>query len=125
MDETKTFTIESGEGTQRDVLLNLHHWDKQQARIKGAMWAGPILIGGLLTIFIPIVHFVSVPASLIIAPVVYLTVSKLFASGTSFKGEALCPSCKQASLLSGSAETFPAYVNCMGCRAALKIVEQV
>ena len=124
MEESKTFTIESGEGSQKDVLLSLHHWDKQQARLKGAMWAGPILIGGLLTIFIPIVHFVSVPASIIVAPIVYMTVTKLFSSGTSFRGEALCPACQKPSMLSGSTEAFPAYVNCMECRAALKVVPQ-
>lgn len=121
MQEDQLFHVESGGGESTSVKFHLHYWDKQQARIKGFLWAAPFLLGGLLTIFIPIVHFVSVPASLIIAPVIYLTVSKLFASGVSFSGRAQCPACHKQVKFSGSTDEFPSYVNCPECRGALKV----
>jgi len=119
--EQKSFELTASSGKNSSAILNLHHWDKMQANAKALKWAGSVLGFGLLTIFIPIVHFVSVPGAIIATPVVYLVVSKLFASGTEFKGSAKCPDCAAELHLDGACKDWPHYVNCDNCRTSIKI----
>jgi len=121
MKERRNFELTTSSGKSTPATLDLFHWDKMQAKAKALKWAGGVLGFGLLTIFIPIVHFVSVPAAILGAPVVFFVVSKVFATGTEFQGSIKCPDCTNEFRLDGTTKSWPHYINCDGCRTSIKM----
>jgi hypothetical protein len=76
------------------ILCELVPADKGEALASGLKFGFGALGLTLLTIFIPIVHFVSVPLGLIFSPIIGFAVYKIYSMSQQLSGSFQCPSCQ-------------------------------
>lgn len=87
---------------------------KRALKILGALWGS-----ALLTIFIPIVHFI-VPPLLILAGC-FFSVTTFMEKSEIIQGEFTCPNCKKVNRLDQQSEEYPKTVRCEGCSFTLNL----
>lgn len=75
--------------------------------------------GALLTVFVPILHFILPPLLLIIGSV--LAFSEYTNKGEMKTGEITCPNCKKLMKLPNEGEGWPRIQRCEGCSFTLTI----
>jgi hypothetical protein len=84
---------------------------------------GMFFLAALLTVFIPLLHFVLPPLALLIggalAIVEYLSVGEVVA------GEIECPNCKRKIVFQRQAEEWPRTQRCEGCAFSLKFEREI
>lgn len=76
----------------------------------------------LLTVFIPILHFILPPLFLIVGSV--LAFGEYTGKGEMLNGEITCPNCKKVMTLPKETEEWPRTQRCEGCSFTLKIEKQ-
>jgi len=97
-------------------------WGRQQAMKKGWYWLLATWGLAAATIFIPIVHFVSVPALLLAGPLVGFLIYKLHLGAVDIvTKDAICPACTQPLALEIAEAAWPLAAKCPRCGAALSI----
>lgn len=104
------------------------------AKARRTAWraVGCLGIVALAALPIPIVHFIVPPAALLLSPLVWTVIYRLFRSGIDAGGTAACPSCGKGTPLSLSlpepahAESVlgPATTNCSVCLAPLTLTSR-
>ncbi len=88
-------------------------------RILRALKVGGILFGAaVLTVFVPVLHFVLVPLFLILSLVFGITT--WLAKGEVISGEVNCPSCGAKNVLRKAPESWPKQERCSGCSLLLQ-----
>jgi ribosomal protein S27AE len=71
------------------------------------------------TIFIPVVHFVSVPALLLAGPIAGRMIYKMYNGKSDVKTSgAICPNCQESLFLPGSRENWPVNNVCVKCKTS-------
>lgn len=95
----------------------------QPERIRVALMRG--LAGITLTalsVFIPVVHFFSVPLGLLVTSVLIV---KALGRGPSLEGAVVtCPACKQAIRISSRPLRFPFADVCESCRRSVSVAQE-
>jgi hypothetical protein len=75
----------------------------------------------VLTIPIPIVHFIAPPLLLVLGPIIGFAIYKLYDGASDIvRGEAPCPDCKGVILINPCAESWPMDLACPCCQARLR-----
>jgi len=100
-------------------LIRIKNWSKEE-RTKRAMKIGGILFGiGIVSVLIPLAHFVLVPAFIIASPIV----AWIFFGQTSavLGGTGTCPNCKKDIKIAQTKNVFPINDICAHCYRALVI----
>ncbi len=99
------------------VDVSIRNWTKKNAVAKG-MKASAIVLGAtLLTIPIPLVHFISVPFGVLVTPLVgYLVFSLHNGSIDVTEGDFSCPHCGVGIDLKGKAIKPAGHVICGSCQ---------
>jgi hypothetical protein len=87
------------------------------ARVLGICWGVAVI-----TVFVPILHFILVPGFLILGCV--LGVTTWMETGEVLKGEISCPNCKKAVELVKGSEEWPKTMRCPGCSYTLTIKQE-
>jgi hypothetical protein len=99
--------------------VTLQHWD-QQARMKRALRILGILWGiAVVTVFIPLAHFLLVPGFLIAGPIVAFKVYEQ--DRAILGGQCICPECGQAVTLVQAKDRWPLSDLCSKCQSALTV----
>lgn len=123
MQERLQFPIEvyGAKGETRGQV-NVRLWSKQQAVQRGVGFWAAMWIGGLVTLPIPLVHFVSVPACFLLGPVVGLVVYKVYNGGGDIEeGGGPCPDCGERIDLASESASWPKSLSCPHCHGQLTI----
>jgi hypothetical protein len=77
------------------------------------------LAAAFLTVFVPVLHFVLPPLSLLIGAT--LALNEYAGTGEVVNGEVTCPNCKNKMSLPVETETWPRVQRCSGCSFSLTI----
>lgn len=75
-----------------------------------------------LTVFVPILHFILPPLSLIVGSM--LAFGEYGSTGEMLSGEIPCPNCKHVNLLPHESEEWPRIQRCGGCSFTLTITPE-
>ncbi len=119
MEKVNVTITSPGVETQSTGTLNIKNWSKEE-RTHRALKIGGILFGiGILSILIPLAHFVLVPGFLIASPIV----AWVFLGQTSaiLGGTGTCPNCKKEIKIEQTKNIFPVNDVCSHCYRALVI----
>jgi hypothetical protein len=128
------FDVESG-GKTAAATLSVKVHTAAAARRTAWRAVGVLGIIGLVSLPIPIVHFIAPPAALLLSPLVWTLIYRLFRSGVDVSGEATCPACGKAGRLSLSLPSpegdggeglrlGPATTSCSVCQAPLTLTSR-
>jgi hypothetical protein len=107
VDDTKTF----GFAVRRDLA-------KHERLARAGKMFGIFFGVALLTVFIPILHFILPPLFLIAGTVFFWTT--YMETGEVLEGEYTCPNCKHKMVIPHEAEDWPKEQRCGGCSFLLK-----
>ena len=93
MPEAKEHNIQfrSNKGEYQEAVLHTTLYDQSDALKRALKLAGLFLLAALVTLFIPLAHFVLVPSFLIAAIVVPINIYKIREASEIAKG--ICPNC--------------------------------
>lgn len=91
---------------------------KQERFSRAAKMFGIFFGVALLTVFVPVLHFVLPPLFLIVGMVFFWTT--YLETGEVLEGEYTCPNCKHKMILPKEAEDWPKEQRCGGCSFMLK-----
>lgn len=111
--------ITAASGQQSKGLVRLQTWDKS-ARTRRALkiWA-MCWLAALVTVVIPLAHFVLVPGFFLAGPIAaYLVYSS---QSVVLGGEGVCPSCGEVLPIAHSSDQWPLTDLCTKCQKSLKI----
>lgn len=90
---------------------------KEALRKAGIFYAGTLVLT-LVCVFIPLVHFVAVPALLLLGPIISIMVMKFFDGKKDIiVDEPHCPSCQGKLKLTEVLESWPLRETCPSCHA--------
>ena len=108
--------IKTPEAGELRFELDERLWTKQDATKKAVMALLACWAMAGLTVFIPIVHFVSVPGFLLIGPVLAFVLYRSFNGKRDLRTrDATCPKCKQPLEISGPESVWPQTGRCDQC----------
>lgn len=113
--------LTAGDAQSRgEAVLDI--WNKKRAKKKGrSIWMG-CWVGAVLSIAIPIVHFLTVPLLLVVGPVAGHLVYKLFDGSIDvISGSGTCPACKHPINLQPTSATWPLSLTCGSCQAQVAV----
>ena len=100
-------------------------WVERRHLESGERWAragklfGFFFLAALLTVFVPILHFVLPPLLLIIGAT--LAFGEFMNTGEFIGGEITCPNCKKVMIMGRESEEWPRSQRCTGCSFMLSI----
>lgn len=107
------------DGNETEGFARLHPFQHSE-RVSRAFKIASAFFGvGLLTVFIPILHFVLPPlfflAGIAFAVATYHTKAEIIS------GEFTCPSCRALNQLTRQSESFPTSPRCSSCHLTLEL----
>lgn len=117
-------------GTARRVCLATHD-ARSDGEVAVRRWSGMdrtrraiVALAGfwalaIVSIFIPALHFVLVPAFLLIGPIAAVLLARQ--KSTVLGGRGVCPACSEPFFIEGGTESWPLQDVCESCRAAVTI----
>ncbi len=121
--ESQIVDIRPGEGSPVDGTLHRIRFTSGDRAMNAAKMLGLCWLIALITVFIPIAHFILVPSFLIAGPV--MAFLRYRATSACKKITTRCPACNQEVDISLEANTkLPLYTYCPACDASLKIEEK-
>lgn len=109
--------ILSRDGSIREGHLILKERSAQE-RIGRAAQAFLIwMLAAVAAFFIPILHFILVPAFVLVA--IFMAANGLFDVFKIESGEIVCAHCKNKNIVEAQNETYPLHLDCENCNARL------
>jgi hypothetical protein len=102
-----------------DGNIQVQFWDKKERNIRALKFWGICWGLALVSIFIPMLHFVLVPGFILAGPIVWFFV--LGQESAVLGGEGTCPHCQAAFKIAKSAYKFPMSDVCNACHENVKI----
>ena len=118
MAESISYSITSKGKTLRGEAA-ISTCSRREALARGAVAWGVLWLVMVPTVFIPVVHFISVPALLIAGPIVGRMIYKLYNHKRNIRVEsAVCPNCEGKLDLPGAFENWPVNHVCMDCKTS-------
>ena len=121
--EQIVISTESTAGVAEKTHSNLRIIKRTKAdgRAKALKVCGLLAAVTLVSGFIPIIHFVTIPAGLVAIPLCYVLVSKMFGNGNELRGDFVCPGCKKKNTQRViEFKELPAGLNCNLCSTSLR-----
>lgn len=106
------------DGLKTEGFVFRRDFTQHERMIRASKMTGILWIVGLLTIVVPILHFI-LPPLFFIAGVV-LGWTTWMESGEILEGEFTCPNCKHRMTFQREAEEWPKVQRCGGCSFTLK-----
>jgi hypothetical protein len=99
--------------------VRIAFWDKKKRMFRALrIWA--IFWGGaIVAVFIPLMHFILVPALLLVGPIAAYFVSKQ--ESAILGGQGICPNCQAPLEIAQAKYQFPMEDLCSKCQGPLKI----
>lgn len=100
----------------------IDEWGSTRAARLGFRWCFSVWGIGLLTIFLPIVHFLTVPASIVGGPLVAFLIYRFYRNSSDISEVKLnCPACRvEVPVVNGTVD-WPLIVRCPACSAELSL----
>jgi hypothetical protein len=100
-------------------LIRIQSWNKRERLVRALKSGGLCWIAALVSIFIPLLHFILVPGFLIAGPIlVYFIFGQ---ENRVLGGEGVCPFCHAPLILASATLNFPISDLCTDCHNSLKI----
>ena len=118
-EEIKVRILETRYGKITEGRVLLRFWSKRERISRAFKFGGACWIGALLSIALPIVHFLLVPGLIVAGPVVYYFVIRR--KSVIVGGEGLCPHCGAVHPISRAPHHFPLPEICANCRSSLSL----
>lgn len=120
--ENVSVVVKSNKGNQAEGLVSVQTWDQPQ-RMKRALKTLGICWGLMIaTIFVPVLHFILVPAFFLAGPIASYI---LYQQTSAIKGGvSKCPDCGSELPIAASADRWPLNDICTQCRAAVTITRK-
>lgn len=116
-----TIAIE-GAGLLEHAECQVEEPSKSKASKKGLKVFGYTWLGAIITLFIPIVHFVTVPAALFLGPLLgFLVYRNNLQRATIICSDASCPACHKPLALTFASDVDEVERSCKSCGTALKV----
>ena len=112
-----TLTHEQLPPTNGDVTVC--HYNKRQRLIRMLKWWGLVWLSAIVSVAIPVAHFVLVPLLLIAGPIAAVHQWRQISRITNGKG--ICPNCQSVTEITKGPNQWPIEDVCRHCRRFLKI----
>lgn len=116
---TTQVVLTSPSGKQQDATVTIAEWTPQERLRRGLKFFGICWGAAILTIFIPILHFILVPLLLLAGPVAgyhFYQQERMMLGG-----QAICPQCGAPLQIEKGPAKWPAEELCTVCRTALQV----
>ena len=99
--------------------VRIARWDKRARLLRAAKAWATLWVLAVLSVLLPVAHFVLVPGFLIAGPIVAF--KRLRQESGVLGGEGTCPSCGKGMSIDVHADEWPLYAICQGCRASARV----
>lgn len=118
--ETRPVSVKDDKGNQRDGVLHFTSYTSADRTKRAVLaWVG-CWVAAFLTFFIPIAHFILVPAFLVAGPVMFFSLSRQVEALE--KTVSVCPRCDKAlNLDMETNDKLPKWTYCPACDGAIEI----
>lgn len=101
--------------------IELLEFTKKEALNRSLKVLAGCYIGAIITLFIPIVHFIATPALVVLGPVISRVMYKFFNGQKSLKATRIkCSNCQSEFELPQSPSSWPFFEKCSNCQAEIK-----
>ncbi|GEM_PF-649147 len=121
IDKVPVRLVKSGSSTSTAGEIEIQYWEKRERTLRALKFTGLCWAAAFISIALPIVHFVLVPAFLLLGPIVGLGV--LNRESQILRGSGLCPHCQAPFVIAKAPNQLPLSDVCTSCRAEV-LVEQ-
>ncbi len=100
--------------------IKAEYWTSRRAFRLGMKWCGAAWLGALITLPVPLLHFVAVPACLLAGPPLGYVMYRFYRGSTEIiSGNGKCPACQYEWELVKKTVDWPRLMNCPKCNAEL------
>lgn len=114
-------TAQSGKSCVNGYAV-LNVWSSLRAGRLGLRWCLLIWAVGSVTLFLPLVHFLTVPASLVGGPLVGFLIYRFYRGSSDIADvEIACPACQSPLSIEDKTVDWPLILRCENCSAELSI----
>lgn len=119
--EEQDIWIKGNEGAACDGVFSATHYTPRDRLVRAVKMLGMVWALAVLAVFVPLAHFVLVPALLIAGPVV--AYGRYKAGTTANHAAGTCPTCKEDMKLPlQPADHLPMWTYCPKCSAPIQVV---
>lgn len=115
---------EQGKSEQESAKATIVEWNKSMATVRALKVLGGVWLGAVLSVAIPIVHWVTVPTGLIVGPLAGWFIFKKSQSYKEFVLDGVCPHCHQPLQTKWSAALKEVERTCQNCQTSVTIQVQ-
>lgn len=109
----------TGDEQRGEGQVTIEHFRPDQILLNAFKKLGICWLAAIFSIFIPVLHFVLVPAFFILG--IYLFRRSFKAKARIIRGEISCPKCRQAIAVSPGSLMWPITEICQGCVNTVRI----
>jgi hypothetical protein len=99
--------------------LRIQEWNKRERTLRAMKFGGACLGLAIVSVILPLLHFVLVPGFLLAGPIVAFVV--LGQEAVVLGGKGICPYCKKTMTIVRNAPRFPISDMCEHCQKSVKI----
>ncbi|MFW7379789.1 MAG: hypothetical protein ACOH5I_13335 [Oligoflexus sp.] len=118
--QTLTISVQSQDKKEAQYAGRYFLWTPRKAANKGLKWFAGAIIFAIATLPIPIVHFVSTPAGLILGPLIGFIIYRFFKGQEEIRlSQVSCPSCQKKIDLPQNLQLWPVREKCPNCQQEL------
>ena len=107
------------DGSTFNYDVELRELAQSEKIMLAAKWFGVFFLIAVVTAFIPILHFVLVPGSLIVG--IAMAAKSYMKHSVIGQGDIKCPSCGADASISGMDARFPIKMTCESCRKQYRV----
>lgn len=109
----------SVDGKESKGTVRIQHWNRHDRLVRAAKFGGASLGLAIVSVFIPLLHFVLVPLFLLATPFVFsLTFNR---ESAVLGGEGACPKCGEPFTVAKGPNKFPLKDLCTRCYGAVEV----
>ena len=113
--------IEAGSKVSMESVT-VEDWNDRRAARLGLRWCLGTWAAGLMTIILPIVHFLTVPSRFFGGPLLGFLVFRYYRHSTDIiSGQAKCPVCGSTFKIEPQTVDWPFYLKCATCSAEVGV----
>lgn len=116
-------SINTPAGQTSEGFVFIQTWDKKTRMIRSAKWWVAMWVLAGVTVFIPVLHFILVPAFFSLGPVVGIWTYRQ--SKAVMGGQGNCPKCGKELVIEPSKASWPLKDLCTDCRSQVFISQKM
>ncbi|TPW15697.1 MAG: hypothetical protein FD130_1159 [Halothiobacillaceae bacterium] len=121
--DSQTIYVKAGESSVREGILHFTQFSSTDRVGRAFKILGLCWLGALITLFIPLAHFILTPGFLIAG--VVMAYSRYMANSANESVQVACPACgKEVTIQLEPGDRFPLYTYCPSCHGGVQLTEK-